>query len=110
MNIKFTPVNRGELVSGEVIGETLVLNGEAFDLAPLGDGATLPATALCSRWVADAIERRAGVLYVTLFCPHGPNAPHETRFPPDDYILVDGVIPFPPYDAELDHTLEVVES
>lgn len=99
MNIRFTPQSSMTPLLGVVAGDVITLNGEVIDLSPLGEGATLPADAVSSPWVVGEIERRSGEIYLTLICPHGANAPHETRFPSGEYIAVEGDIPFPTYDV-----------
>lgn len=99
MKIRFSPCRLDAPFSGEISGDVIAVNGEVIDLSPLEDGASLPAEAVSSPWITETIERRSGEIYLTLICPHGANAPHETRFPSGEYIAVEGGIPFPTYDV-----------
>ncbi len=79
-------------------GETLVIDGESFDLSPLTEGAILPREAIGSPWIAGrGPQRLDGVIRVTLFLSHGVNAPEETRFPPGPFIAAPGPVPAPDY-------------
>ncbi|MGU5821794.1 hypothetical protein ACV1EH_21105 [Aeromonas caviae] len=100
MKIRFSPARMDEPLSGHVDGDILTLAGVAIDLSPLNEGATLPHGAISSPYIVGDVERRDGVISLTLICPHGANAPYETRFPSGDYISVEGVIPFPAYNAD----------
>jgi hypothetical protein len=100
MHITFSPSRRDTPLDLSRNGDTLTINGETFDFAPLPDGATLPADAIPSGWFAGPVERVGGVLHVTLILPHGANAPQETRFPAPITITGDGPVSLPPYDAE----------
>ncbi|MGU5817868.1 hypothetical protein ACV1EH_00740 [Aeromonas caviae] len=99
MKIRFSPARMDEPLSGHVDGDILTLAGVAIDLSPLNEGSTLPHGAISSPYIVGDVERRDGVIYLTLICPHGANAPYETRFPSGDYINVEGEIPFPVYDV-----------
>lgn len=99
MKVRFTPSRMDRHFSGTVDGDVITVNGQSLDFSPLQDGGELPAAAINAAWVADLVYRQGGEVYITLICPHGENAPDETRFPSGDYISVEGVIPFPAYDA-----------
>lgn len=99
MKIRLTPSRMDRQFSGAVEGDVITVNGQSFDFSPLQDGGELPATAIDARWMVGGAYRRDGEVYLTLICPHGANAPDETRFPSGDYIDVEGEIPFPAYDA-----------
>lgn len=81
-------------------GDTLTINGEAFDFSAIPNGATLPREAISSFWVAGPVERdNAGVLTVPLRLPCGPNSPEETRFPQPLEDVPDGPVSLPPYEV-----------
>ena len=71
----FSPVRSDEQTTAELNGLVLTVNGEAFELSDIPDGATVqhPVIQNCTR-TGDDYE-----LTVTL--THGPNAPEATRFP-----------------------------
>lgn len=77
------------------LGDVLTVNGVALDFSRLADGATLPAPAVGSEWIAGDIERIAGNLVVMLRLPHGADAPEVVRFPSDISNLADGPISLP---------------
>lgn len=99
MKIRFSPARMDDPVSGHVDGDIITLAGVAIDLSPLNEGATLPHGAILNHYVVGDVERISGDIFLTLICPHGANAPDETRFPSGDYIDVVGEIPFPVYDV-----------
>jgi len=82
-----------------VTGDTLTINGEAFDFSQVNDGDTLPADAVGSDFVVGDVTREAGVLTVPLLLPHGARAPNETRFPVD-INASDGLVRLPSYNGE----------
>lgn len=99
MIINFSPVRMDETLAVERQGDVLYLNGEACDLGPLLEGATLPATAISSKWFAGQVDRENGELTLTLILPHGPNAPERTRFPQPITVSGDGLVELPMYDV-----------
>ena len=95
MHIKLSPTRRDETLTASRDGDTLTLNGEAFDFGPLEEGETLPADAIDSPWIVGDVARTDGALHVTLRLPHGANAPEETRFPETIIDPPDGEIALP---------------
>ena len=81
MLINLSPFRADETLRLARQNDALIVNGETFDFAPLAEGATLPADAIDSAWFVGPVTRLGGALQITLAVPHGPNAPHETRFP-----------------------------
>ena len=75
IKINFSPVRADEKTAATLSGSILTVNGEAFDLSLIEDGATVdhPVIKNCTR-TGDDYE-------LTLTLNHGPNAPEETRFP-----------------------------
>ncbi len=98
MRLSFSPVRRDDQYELVKIGDTLTLNGEAFDFSPIPEGATLPRAAVDCDWLASDVERVDGVLHLTLKLPHGPHAPKETLFPAP-IEPADGKITLPPFNA-----------
>lgn len=99
MKINLSPVRMDETLSVEQHGDVLSINGEACNFGQLLDGASLPASAIESKWFAGHIERIDGELHLTLILPHGPNTPESTRFPQPITVTEDGTVPLPGYDA-----------
>ena len=97
MHITLSPTRTDTPLTASRAGDTLTLNGEAFDFAPLGEGETLPADAIDSEWIAGDVTRTDGTLHITLRLPHGANAPEETRFPEPIIDPPDGEIALPPH-------------
>ena len=95
MHIALSPARRDETLTASRDGDTLTLNGDAFDFSPLGEGETLPADAIDSAWIVGDVTRTDGVLHLTLRLPHGANAPEETRFPEPIIDPPDGEIALP---------------
>lgn len=62
-------------------GDVLTINGEAFDLSVIPEGATLPAAAVATPWLAGEIHREGGELELTLVLPHGRNPSRAVAFP-----------------------------
>ena len=81
MHITFSPQRRDDRLTLERQGDTLLINGEALDMAAIPEGATLPRAAVACDWLASDIERIGGTLHLAILLPHGPAAPPETLFP-----------------------------
>ncbi len=99
MIITLVPQRRDGSLSLEKHGDTLTINGEAFDFAPLPDGGTLPASAIASDFVVGDVRRVDGLLSITLVLPHGPNPSEAVAFPEPIEWPADGVIAVP-FDPE----------
>ena len=99
MRLEFTPSRMKEEVVLERRGDSLVINGEAFDFAPLPEGAELSAEAIESDWFTGVVRREGGVLHLSVRLPHGAHAPGETLFPAPVIMSQDGPVPTPPYDS-----------
>jgi hypothetical protein len=95
MLVCFSPVRSDETLEARVSGDVLTVNGQPFDFGPLPEGATLPDGACGSDWIAGPVERRGGVVAVTLRLPHGLAAPAARRFP-QPVVVTAGPVPLPP--------------
>ncbi|KZY29275.1 hypothetical protein A3731_26670 [Roseovarius sp. HI0049] len=101
MNIAFSPVRRHGQYAAVKSGDTLIIDGEAFDFSALPNGATLPKEAIACEWIAGPVERdEAGLLTVPLLLPHGANAPEVTRFPDPIKLTADGPVALPAHGTE----------
>lgn len=98
MIVNFSPIRMDEQLVVEREDDIITLNGEAFDLSPLLEGASLPSTAIESKWFVGDIDRENGVISLTLVLPHGANAPIETRFPTAITLTENGPVQMPIYD------------
>ena len=95
MKITLSPTRTDTPLTAARDGDTLTLNGEAFDFGPLEESETLPADAIDSPWITGDATRTNGVLHITLRLPHGADAPEETRFPEPIIDPPDGEIALP---------------
>jgi hypothetical protein len=98
MILTFIPARAGRLVV-EVAGDMLVLNGEPFDLSPLGEGEELPGHATGSPWFQRSIAREGGVIRATLVCPFGDPPPDWRHDGPWTVRAEDGPVTLEPYEA-----------
>ena len=80
-------------------GDVLTLNGQPFDFGQLPEGATLPAEAINSEWIAGPVSRIDGELHLTLRLPCSPNPSQAVAFPEPIHVATDGPIPLP-FDPE----------
>lgn len=100
MNITLSPQFCPTPLVVERLGDTLMLNGVAFDFGPLPEGAELPAEAIGSDWFTGTVQRIGGALHLTLILPHGANAPEATRFPVPLVLTDDGPVVLPAFDEQ----------
>ena len=107
MHIKLSPMRHDTPLSLERAGDLLTFNGETVDFAQLPEGATLPQEAIGCEWVRSDVTRIDGELHLTLRLPHGPNAPHETRFPVPIIDPPDGPVALPVYSIPQEETDDV---
>lgn len=101
MIINFIAQRRDDPYIATVDGDTLWIEGVELDFSPLPEGAILPAEAVDCKYFLDKITRRNGVIELTLFQPHGANAPAESRVNRTVNVEV-GDVPFPPFDIPLE--------
>lgn len=81
MIITLSPVRSDASLALHRAGGVISIDGLAFDLSALPEGATLPRAAVGCPALAGDITRADGVLYLTLTLPHGPDAPEAALFP-----------------------------
>ena len=95
MKITLTPQRRDDTLAVSKQGDTLTINGTAFDFSVIPEGATLPASAVDCEFITGNIERINGVLHISLILPHGPNPSQEVAFPAPIINPPDGVLELP---------------
>ncbi|NUB46817.1 hypothetical protein GEU84_020750 [Fertoebacter nigrum] len=95
MHITLTPMRRDDRLTLERAGDTLTINGVAYDLSAIPEGATLPRAAVACDWLASDITRTGGVLHLALILPHGPDAAQATLFPAPLLLEADGPVALP---------------
>lgn len=95
MHITLTPQRRDDTIIVSKSGDTLTINGIAYDFSVIPDGATLPASAVDCEYITGNVERINGVLRISLVLPHGPNQSQEVAFPAPIINPPDGVLELP---------------
>lgn len=75
IKINFSPVRADEKTGASLNGDVLTVNGKAFDLSLIPEGAT------ARHPVIQNATRNGDDVELTLTLTHGPNAPEATRFP-----------------------------
>lgn len=96
MIIKLSPQRRDDTLTVFKTGEVLTVNGEDFNLAPVGEGDTLPNAAIASFWFAGDVDRINGELVLTLCLPLPWNYSQEQAYPVPLVDVPDGPVVFPP--------------
>ena len=95
MHIILLPQRRDDTLTVSKQGDTLTVNGIAYDFSVIPDGATLPASAVDCEFITGDVERISGVLHISLILPHGPNPSQEVAFPAPIINPPDGVLELP---------------
>jgi hypothetical protein len=95
MKITLSPQRRDDTLEVIKSGDTLTINGEAYDFSVVPDGATLPRDAVDCAWLSSDVERIDGVLHLTLLFPHGADASYAARFPTPLLDPADGLLELP---------------
>lgn len=103
MHITLSPVRSDIRLALERRGDKLIFDGDPLDLSPIPEGASLPAAATGCRWILGFVERRGGVIHLTLALPHGAEAPPQTLFPAPLVLMADGPVDLPPFTQETHH-------
>ena len=81
MKIILSPQRRDDTLEVVKSGDILTINGEEFDLSPVGEGDTLPRDAIDSLWFAGPVDRVNGELVLTLLLPNPWNYSQAQAFP-----------------------------
>ena len=95
MKITLSPIRRDSQLTVSKQGETITINGSAYDFSVIPEGATLPASAVDCEFITGNIERINGVLHISLILPHGPNPSQAVAFPAPIINPPDGVLELP---------------
>src|SRR5690606_1965484 len=103
MRISFSPQQRDDTLTVSKSGDTLTINGEAFDFSSLPDGATIPAGEVPCPWIRGPVERIDGELHLKLRLPLGPPPwAHAVAFPEPITVTEDGPITLPTEQPDVD--------
>ena len=95
MKITLNPQRRDDALTVSKSGDTLTINGIAYDFSVIPDGATLPASAVDCEYISGNVERINGILHISLILPHGPNPSQAVAFPAPITNPPDGVLELP---------------
>jgi len=95
MKIILTPQRRDDTLVVIKRGDSLSINGEDFDLSPVSDGDTLPASAIASEWFVGEVNRVNGEIELNLILPNPWNYSQEQAFPTPMANVPDGPVLFP---------------
>ena len=95
MHITLSPQRRDDSLTVSKQGDTLTINGTAYDFSGITEGATLPASATGCEYLTGDIERISGVLHLTLLLPHGANPSQAACFPAPLINPADGLLELP---------------
>lgn len=89
MKIKLFPFLTDGPLEASIAGDILTLNGEEIDLSVIPDGHRLPGSAVGNPFFVETeyVERKDGVLHLTLRLPVDWESPEEYRNPPEPIIL-----------------------
>lgn len=100
MRISFSPQRRDGTLALSRQGDTLTINGDAFDFSLLPDGGMIEGDAIPSDWIAGKVRRLDGEIHLTIILPHGANPPHHVAFPHAVTVTQDGPVAVPGEAAE----------
>ena len=94
LTLNLSPVRADEETTASANGTVLNVNGTDYDLSELPDGATAQHSDL------GTVKRTGDHYECSIRLGHGPNAPHETRFP-EPIVLENhnGPVELPLYDV-----------
>lgn len=92
MKITFHPQRRDEELHLAKSGETLFINGEAFDFSDVPEGGLLPASAIKSPFIGGPVTRKDGVIDVHILMPHSAKANDVCRLSRRVLVTRDGEI------------------
>ena len=81
MKINFTPQRRDDDLLLTVAGDVVSVNGVAYDLSVITEGATLPASATDCPFLSGDISRVNGELSIIVILPHGADPHKAIAFP-----------------------------
>ena len=95
MKIVPVPIRTDDTLELFKSGDILTVNGEDFDFSQIGEGDSLPSSAITSTWFIGDQTRVDGELVLTLFLPNPWNYSPEQAFPANLVGVPDGLVLLP---------------
>ena len=95
MIIKLIPVRMDDTLELFKSGDVLTVNGEEFDFSQVGEGDTLPASAITCKFFFGEVARVNGELILSMQLPNPWNYSQEQAFPADLVDVPDGHVLLP---------------
>ena len=95
MKITLSPQRRDDTVTYRKAGDTLSVDGEAFDFSKVEEGDVLPRDAITSDWFAGDVTRLNGEIQLTLILPNPWNYSQAQAFPLPITITRNGPVELP---------------
>lgn len=95
MMLLLSPQRRDATLQVSVAGDVLTINGTAYNLARLPDGATLPRSAIDCEWIAGDVQRINGELQIPILLPLAADASEAARYPQPITVTQDGSVELP---------------
>lgn len=95
MNITLTPQVRSDSLTLSKSGDTLTINGDAFDFSFIEEGDVLPQEAVECPLLASDVTRTDGALVLTLLLPIKNTSSDAAKFPEPILNAPDGDIEVP---------------
>lgn len=91
MKIKFHTQRRDDELLIKISGDVITVNGDEYDFSPIGEGETLPHSAIALDTFIDDISRINGELEIGIIIPHKDKPAHAIAFP-EDVVFTEGVL------------------
>jgi len=95
MHITLSPQRRDDNLTVIKQGDTLTINGTAYDFSVIPEGGTLPKDATDCAWLASDVTRIDGVLHLKIILPNAVSASEAARFPQPIVNPADGELELP---------------
>ncbi|MEO4000303.1 hypothetical protein [Mesorhizobium sp. CAU 1732] len=93
MHITLNPQRRDDILSVEVTGKSILINGELFDFSTLNDG-DMVQDVPCEL-IVGMVECVDGDIHLSLILPHGANPSQAVAFPAPIVVTADGPVDLP---------------
>lgn len=97
MHLVFSPVRCDDILDLSRAGDSLIINGDAYDFSDIPEGGCRDRSDVGCDWILSDVCRSGGQICLSLVLPHGPDAPHDRLYPVPVAVPDDGPIDLPPY-------------